>query len=143
VDDRQVVVDPTAKARFTNAKDQKTQKEQLLAAVKRARDDLTRAIDDETIELGRLVTEYAGLSLTGSFTGQVDKSVSLLELNLEKMRETGADADTIKKMEQSLETLQAQLRLLRKAEGKAQSHVQKVFSATVNAAARIYNRSVA
>jgi len=119
VDDRQVVVDHMAKARFKSALDEKTRKGQLMAALQRARDNLTKAIGEETIELEKLVTEYAGLSLTGSFSGQVDKSVKLMELSLQGMLESGADEDTIKKMEQSSETSRARLRLL--TSGKSSS----------------------
>jgi hypothetical protein len=125
VDDRQVVIDHSAKKNFNNAKDMKTRKQQLLEAVKKARDTLTNAIDAEMTELAGLVEEFSRLSLTGSFSGQVHKSVRLLELNLEAMRASAADEDTIRKMEQSLETLTKQLDVLRRAESKAKSGFRK------------------
>jgi len=120
VDDRQVVVDSSAKQNFNNAKDTKTRKELLLEDVKHARDILTNAIDEDMKLLARLVVEFGKLSLSGSFSGQVHKSVRLLELNLETMRGS-TDEDAIRKMEQSVETLKKQLTVLKRAESKPKS----------------------
>lgn len=85
----------------------------------KAIDQLTMDVDDAMIQLGRLAEEYANLSLSGSFASQVDKSINLMELNIDKMRNDGSDPEMIINLERSMASMQGKLRVLREAAQKA------------------------
>lgn len=114
-EDEQVTVDEAAKKKFEAAKTHKEFKQVLVDEMQVSVDRLTMGIDEQTTELGRLADDYAKLSLSGSFASQVAKAVTLLEQNIEGMRNTGVDQATIEKVETSLKNMQAKLDLLNKA----------------------------
>lgn len=93
--------------------------------------DMDRALAESTAKVGQLVEEYAKLSLSGSFSGQVKKSVALLDLNLETMRSNGTDAQTIKSVEKALARMREKLSVVEKA--KKQAHLKP------RAPRRLYN----
>jgi len=114
-DDEQVTVDEAAKQKFEAAKTQKELKQVLVDEMQASVDRLTMGIDEQTTELGGLADDYSKLSLSGSFAGQVAKAVTLLEQNIESMRNSGVDQATIEKVETSLKNMQAKFDLLNKA----------------------------
>lgn len=90
-----------------------------MALLKQTILDMDKALAESTAKVGQLVEEYAKLSLSGSFSGQVKKSVALLELNLETMRSNGTDAQTIKSVEKALARMQEKLTVVEKAKEQA------------------------
>ena len=66
---------------------------------------------EATKQIGRLAGKYSELSLSGSFSSQVKKSVKLLETHLECIRGK-SDPTSIEQMEASLAQLREKLRLL-------------------------------
>jgi len=85
-------------------------------------------IEEATDEIGRLTEQYSKLSLSGSFSGQVGKSVKLFETHLESIRNK-SDPESVKRIEESLDRLTKKLRLL---EDAAEAARKKVCHPTVN-----------
>lgn len=108
-------VNKEAKDKFEKAQNAKERAEELKSQIKDKKVMLQDRIKNATEELGRLVERYSNLSLSGSFAGQVEKAVKMLEQNLEGMRESGAARETIDKVEASLDSMWEKLEVLKKA----------------------------
>ncbi|PFH47907.1 hypothetical protein AMATHDRAFT_49934 [Amanita thiersii Skay4041] len=111
----QTRVDANAERKYKDAEGNKAKQEQLKIAVDREISRLDKELDNLLILVGDLTQSYAKLSLSGSFAGQVRKSVRLIETNLEAMRNSKADAKSIEKMEKSLESMKEKLRIVETA----------------------------
>lgn len=120
VEEDERVVDEEAEKKYREATSEKDRKEAMKERAQIAIDELTKNVDDAIIQLGILAEEYANLSLSGSFAGQVEKSLKLLELNIEKMRNDGSDPEVIKKVEKSMASMDDKLKVLREAKQKTQ-----------------------
>ncbi|KIJ11930.1 hypothetical protein PAXINDRAFT_171543 [Paxillus involutus ATCC 200175] len=121
-DDKQVTVDRAAKAKYHNAVDEKEKQMLGMKELKANIDNMDKALAEATRQVGKLAEEYASLSLSGSFAGQVKKSVALLDQNLEAMRNNGTDADTIESMVKSLGRMKDKLELVERAAKQAQEN---------------------
>ena len=119
VEEDEKVVDKAAEKKYNEAKTEKEKKESMKERAEKAINRLTEDVEESTVELGRLAAEYANLSLSGSFTGQVEKAIKLMELNIEKMRNDGSDPQMIAKLESSLVSMQKKLQVLREARERA------------------------
>ncbi|KAK0432850.1 hypothetical protein EV421DRAFT_2023763 [Armillaria borealis] len=108
-------VNQEAKAKFENAQNAKERAEELKKQIKDKKAMLQDRIKKATEELGRLVERYSNLSLSGSFAGQVETVVKMLEQNLEGMRESGAARETIDKVQASLDSMREKLEVLKEA----------------------------
>jgi hypothetical protein len=113
--DTPVSIDPKKKKDWEDAEDSKEKKAVLLESYQQALSGYNQYINDGTLELAQLVDDYAGLSLSGSFSAQVEKAVRLLEQKYAAMQEQGADQDQIRRIEGSLDVMRRKLELLRKA----------------------------
>lgn len=109
----ELLVNPDKKAKFENAKGAKERAKQLEDQIMETKAKLQDRIRKATNDLGDLVERYSNLSLSGSFAGQVEKAVQMLEQNLQTMREGGASQQTIEKVQQSLNSMQAKLEVLK------------------------------
>ncbi|KAF9459249.1 hypothetical protein BDZ94DRAFT_1051168 [Collybia nuda] len=118
-EDTQVTIDQDAKKKYDDAMSEKEQQEIGMRQLNDTIDNMDIALSESTTKVGLLVEEYARLSLSGSFSGQVKKSVSLLELNLETMRGNGTDEQTIKSVEKALARMQEKLKVVEKAKRQA------------------------
>ncbi|KAK2467587.1 hypothetical protein APHAL10511_000442 [Amanita phalloides] len=77
---------------------------------------LDREMKEALVSIGRLTKSYATLCLVGSFAGQIRKSIRLLELNLEAMRDNKeADAHSIQMVELSLDDMKRKLEVVKEA----------------------------
>ncbi|PBK60457.1 hypothetical protein ARMSODRAFT_944889 [Armillaria solidipes] len=110
----EVKVNQEAKAKFENAQNAKKGAEELKNQVNK-KAVLQDRIKNATEELGRLVEHYSNLSLSGSFTGQVETAVKMLEQNLGGMRESRAARETIDKVQASLDSMREKLEVLKEA----------------------------
>lgn len=119
VEEDEKVVDKAAEKKYNEAKTEKEKKESMKERAEKAINRLTEDVEESTVELGRLAAEYANLSLSGSFTGQVEKAIKLMELNIEKMRNDGSDPQMIARLESSLVSMQKKLQVLREARERA------------------------
>lgn len=117
--DTQVIIDQDLKKKYDDAVSEKSRQELGMAQLKQTIVDMDRALAESTDKVGQLVKEYGKLSLSGSFSGQVKKSVAMLELNLETMRNNGTDAQTIKSVEKALARMQEKLTVVEKAKEQA------------------------
>jgi hypothetical protein len=105
----ETIIDKTAEQKYNAAVKDSAARElaiiKLDEVIVAMKEDIAQATDD----VGRLTQSYAQLSLSGSFTGLVKKSVQLLETNLETMRGNGTDSDMIRVVEESLEGMKEKL----------------------------------
>jgi len=60
----------------------------LIADARKVIESTEIKMEEATEQIGRLAAKYSELSLSGSFSGQVKKSVKLLETHLEGTRNT-------------------------------------------------------
>ncbi|KIJ66933.1 hypothetical protein HYDPIDRAFT_26350 [Hydnomerulius pinastri MD-312] len=121
-EDTQITIDKEAKKKHDEAVSEKAQQELGMAQLKKTIASMDTALEEATAKVGQLVDEYAKLSLSGSFAGQVKKSVALLELNLETMRGNGTDEQTIKAVEKALARMKEKLALVEKAKQEARKN---------------------
>jgi len=85
-----------------------------------------KEIEQATEEIGCLAEQYSKLSLSGSFSSQVRKSVTLFETHLKSIRNK-SDPENVKRIEESLNRLKQKLRLLDDA---AEAARKKVYHPT-------------
>ncbi|KAM6499735.1 hypothetical protein JOM56_005243 [Amanita muscaria] len=125
-DHQRIVINRDAEKKYTGAKDENEKQEALKATIQETINNLTEEIEDCLNRLGLLTEEYANLSLSGSFAGQVRKTVVLLELNLESMRNNGTDSDSVRKVEESLERMKEMLSILEKTKAKLREQIVRL-----------------
>ena len=85
-----------------------------------------KEIEQAIEEIGRLAEQYSKLALSGSFSGQVEKSVKLFETQLEGIRNKSGP-ESVKRTEESLNRLKQKLCLLQDAAEAA----RKVYYPTI------------
>ncbi|KAK2459283.1 hypothetical protein APHAL10511_008704 [Amanita phalloides] len=122
---RQESVDREAEKMYNKAKKEKNDHETMIVDLDKVISDLDKELDEVLTSLGRLIESYAKLSLSGSFAGQVKKSVRLLEANVEAMRQNRADQKSIEMIEKSLENMKQKLRVVEEANERARANVGK------------------
>ena len=116
-------IDHEAETKYNEAKKGKKEHEIMIVDLDQVILDLDLELEEALISLGRLTESYARLSLSGSFAGQVKKSVRLLETNLEAMRNNRADPRSIEMVEKSLESMKQKMKVVEAANEKAKRNV--------------------
>ncbi|KAF8331178.1 hypothetical protein F5887DRAFT_895198 [Amanita rubescens] len=124
-DNSQEKIDHEAEAKYNKAKREKNNHETMIVDLDQVVRDLDLELKEVLFSLGQLTESYAKLSLSGSFAGQVKKSVRLLELNLEAMRSNNADLGSIKAIEKSLEEMKKKLKVVEAAKEKAKEKAKE------------------
>ena len=114
------VIDKVAEKMYYEAESERL-KEAMKAMALKAVDELTRGIEEAIAQVGSLATEYANLSLSGSFAGQIEKSIKLIALNIEKMQHDGSNPEMIGRLEKSMSHMQVKLDILRVANQKTRT----------------------
>src|SRR5258706_4074866 len=114
----QETVEDEMKKAWEAANDEKEKNAALAAGSKRTLDDLNSTIGEDMNKLQRLSKEYAGLSLSGSFSGPLEKAITLLEMHCKSMEEQEVSRDQLDKMRASVETMKRRLDLLKEAKKK-------------------------
>jgi hypothetical protein len=107
--EEQVSVNEDMKKKWKEAKGVAEKTAALIEAREKARIELDQVVSKTTNDLVRLAEEFAGLSLSGSYSVQVDKVVKLLEHSYETMQE-GVDRQAIK---ESLDSARMKLKLFK------------------------------
>jgi DNA-directed RNA polymerase subunit L len=116
--DKQVAVNPEMQKRWENAKDDKEKNEVLLASYEEALNGCNQHIDEATQGLARLAEDYSYLSLSGSFSAQVEKAVRLLQQSYKGMESKGVDEEQLQKMREALDVMKKKLSVLKEANAK-------------------------
>ena len=98
-----------------------------IAEVQKTIESYNKEIEQATEEIGRLAEQYSELSLSGSFSGQIGKSVKLFETYLESVRNQ-LDLETVKQIEESLDRLKKKLSLVH---SEAEAVRKKVYHPTM------------
>ncbi|SRR5258706_3201621 len=114
----QVTVDEDMKKKWEAAKDEKEKTEALVAESKHKLDSLSSTVETDMDALKGLQEEYAGLSLSGSFSGPLEKEIRLLELHCHSLEEQRVGRDQLEKMRGCLEDMKRRLDVLNKAKEK-------------------------
>ena len=78
-------------------------------------DSFTEDIDDSIASLGALSEKYASLSLSGSFSSQVEKSIKLSKLHIKTMQSDASSPGMVGGLGGTLEDLGGRLDVLMKA----------------------------
>jgi hypothetical protein len=86
--------------------------EEMKAALERAIARLEAELQESLAEVALHAAAYSKLSLTGSFTALIQRTVRLLETTAEAMRNNNSDIDSIKVVEKSLEVVKKKLDLV-------------------------------
>ncbi|KAG7090681.1 hypothetical protein E1B28_009779 [Marasmius oreades] len=128
VEEDERVVDRDAEKKYKEAESEVEKKEALRLIAQKAIDELTKDVEEAIIQLGRSADEYANLSLSGNFSSQVEKSISLMKLNIEKMQNDGSDRELIVKLEKSMESMERKLDILKEAMKKARESAAGVLA---------------
>ena len=89
---------------------QKEMKAELERAIASLDDDLNKSLDQVSFH----TAAYSKLSLTGSFTALIQRTVRLLEMTAEAMRNNNSDKDSIKVVEKNLAVVKAKFELVTK-----------------------------
>ena len=118
VEEDEKVVDEEARKKYGEAQNVVQRKEVLRELCQVSIDDFAREVDDITREIGKLAEEYGNLSLSGSFSSQVEKSIEVLNLNIDAMKTDGSDPEMIAKLEKGKVHLAEKLGVLREAREK-------------------------
>jgi hypothetical protein len=134
--DTQVVADKDAKRNFKTASNSKSKYQDAVKNVQNAINSLDREIMDLTAKVGVLCQSYKELSLSGSFAGQISKSIRLFELNVGTLRANGADTKTIQSVIASINTMREKERAVKNA-GDAIKKIHVVPSQPATKARRV------
>ena len=113
-------VDDDMKKQWDAAVGEQEKNEALIAASKRTLDRLNSDIDKGLDELERSAKTYASLSISGCFSGPLEKAIQLLELHCESMKEKDVSREQMDKMRASLEMMKKRLEVLQKAKAKGE-----------------------
>ena len=96
----------------------RTGKEAILVKVReKVLHSLDQITNDATNDLARQVERYARLSLTGSFSAQVDSAVKLLEQSYTGLLAKGIGQDHLQRVDESLANMRRKLKILQMARG--------------------------
>ncbi|EDR10204.1 uncharacterized protein LACBIDRAFT_325891 [Laccaria bicolor S238N-H82] len=117
-------IDADAKRRHDEANKMLQTATVSIADVRKVIESTGKEMAEATEQIGRLAAKYSELSLSGSFSGQVKKSVKLLETHLEGIRNT-SDQMSIDQMEASLAQLKEKLRVLEVAADAARKKISQ------------------
>jgi len=107
-------------------------------------DALTQSIGYQTKKLADYAADYAKLSLSGSFSAQVEKAINLLAQKFKSMQEGGVDKEQLDKVETSLEVMRKKLDVLKKANALAKQETTGLLgyiTKTAKALTRLGNTS--
>ena len=113
-------IDDVMKQKWEAARDEKERIEALVTASECTLDRLNSNIDKGKDELERLAKEYAALSISGCFSGPLEKAIQLLELHCESMQEKDDSGGQLKKVRGSVETMRRRLEVLKEAKAKGE-----------------------
>jgi myosin heavy subunit len=119
--DQQVSVDQDMKKKWEAAKDGKEKTTALIEAGEKALNELKQIVDHATNDLAQLAEDYANLSLSGSFSAQMEKAVRLLEQRQKGMEEKGLGQEQLQKVRDGLEFMKKKLELMNVAREKKAS----------------------
>ena len=115
VEEFEHIIDEDARKTYRKAQNEVQRKEAIRKLCQVSIDELTEEVDDATRELGDLAEEYGNLSLSGSFSTQVEKSIEVLKLKIDALRTKGSNPETIGMFEKSLLQFTEKLSVLREA----------------------------
>jgi hypothetical protein len=115
------IVDEEARQKF-NAAQSETEKiaikkEQIKQAIQTFEAELRQHEE----RLGQLCLQFQELALSGSFSGYLTSAIRMLDVRLAKMKSSGSDSDSIQRMEERIDSLRKQYKVVEKAKGTAQS----------------------
>ncbi|KAJ7226853.1 hypothetical protein GGX14DRAFT_530807 [Mycena pura] len=142
VPESQITIDEDMKQTWEQAKGEQEQNELILAQMQQTLNELSKSVDDSTETLARLAVDYANLSLSGSFSAQINKAINLLRQDFKSMQQKGVDQESLRKMKDSIDTMEKKLEVLKEANAKAKegtTMIKRAYAATYSAVTSTYN----
>ncbi|KAF8326954.1 hypothetical protein F5887DRAFT_968193 [Amanita rubescens] len=114
----QEVIKKGSEEEYHDAKQQNDENEKRILHLRGKITQLDKAMEEKLIILGRLTAAYASLCLNGNFIGHVQKSIKILELNLEAIRQKGnaADPRVLQLVEKTLSDMNKRLKILQRVD---------------------------
>jgi hypothetical protein len=120
-------IDEEAEKEYNKAKRENDENHRIMVDKKRIIARLEQRMNRKLASVGRLVETYASLSLAGSFSGQVEKTVKYMEVRLEAMRNNiESDPELVAMIEESLESMKMKLKVVQEAHQRAERRVVRV-----------------
>ncbi|KAJ7048353.1 hypothetical protein C8F01DRAFT_117971 [Mycena amicta] len=119
-DETQITVDDGMKAKWQSAKEGKAKREAALQAMRQALADIDRVVERNMVKLADLAEEHGKMSLSGSFSAQLERGIMLLEMHLTSLRESNTDSEQMKRLEANVAELKRRLDVLKEANSSKQ-----------------------
>jgi len=110
-----ITVNQDARKRFESAHSEQERKEALRAQVTVEIATMKSSMRVSMEQIRRLVESYANISLSGSFSVQIERSVDMLVMTRDTIRTEGGDESTIMSLGETIGRLQAKLEVVRDA----------------------------
>ncbi|VDC07470.1 unnamed protein product [Peniophora sp. CBMAI 1063] len=126
VEDVAVEIDREKKEKWDKAKQGKERDEAAQAALEQTLDNLKASIGDSMTKVADLTSEYANLTLSGSFTALIDKAIALYDQKLHAMRASGSvDNEQLQKVEEGLIAMKKKRDFLKVTQAKPEEGIGK------------------
>lgn len=125
--EKQILIDQDMKKKW-EAADGVEKVAVLVTASEKVQHDLNQVINRATDHLALHVERYSRLSLSGSFTAQVDSAIKLLEQSCRALEQRGIAEDQLQRVKASSDRMKIKLELLNKAEENAQNESVGIVS---------------
>ena len=110
--DKQVTVDQNTKKKWDDAKNGRERTAALIQAGEKALKGYKDVIDGATNDLAVLADEYAQLSLSGSFSAQLEKATGLLEQKYKGMEEKEVGKEQLEMVKEGLDKMKKKLAIM-------------------------------
>lgn len=108
-------IDPDARMRFESAHSEQERKEVLRAEASREIEAMKVTMIEGMNLLRELIGSYAGLSLSGNFSAQIEKAVSLFSMTRKTLLMNGGSGKTIELLDENISMLQQKIAVIRAA----------------------------
>ena len=115
------VINEESQKKYLDAKSEKDKTEHAMQSMQEGINQLTAQIEEATNDVGRLAQSYAKLSLSGSFASQVHKSIKLIEVDIEKLKNDGSSLEMVATLESSLDSMKKKLNVLDAAQKRSKN----------------------
>jgi hypothetical protein len=117
----ETIVDDEAKQKFDAAYSQTDKIVLQQQQIKEAIQKFEKELQQRELYLGQLCLQFQGLALSGSFSSHIGAAIRMLKVRLATMKSSGSDPDSIKRMEERIESLSKRYDIVEKARRVGQS----------------------
>src|SRR6266550_5742899 len=112
-------IDRMAERRYNEAKRNQDEQEGTIAYLEKSIKGIGEETNQYLASLGNLIESYDALSLSGSFLGQLQKSISVAEMKLEAMYNSSTDRESVGGLEERLKYMKQKFKVGEEADARA------------------------